>query len=58
MSRLRGKAEQDDFKILLIKEFVKRTLELVLLMGVMAIQSQDDWFGIVNAPCPCKRDKD
>jgi len=57
-SCLRRKAEQDDFEIFLIKELVKHTLELMLLVGVMAIQSQDNWYGIVHALCPCKWDKD
>jgi hypothetical protein len=43
MCHLRRKAEQDYFKIFLIKEFVKHALEFVLLMGVMAIQSEDNW---------------
>ncbi len=58
MCHLRWKAEQDHLKIFLIKELIKHVLEFVLFVGFMAIQSEDNWNGIVDVVCPCKWDKD
>jgi hypothetical protein len=52
------KTEYYYLEIFPIKELINCTLEFVLLMGVVAIQSKDNWNGIVNAPHPCEWDKD
>ncbi len=42
----------------MIKQLVKHMLEFMLLVCIMAIQSEDDWNGLVNTSCPCKWYKD